>query len=94
MTPHLRDLLIQADSLLSLVAYRHRMGPIPEDVREEMIRASLACRNAYEAHDRAAPAPSPAPPQACPECEGNGWVESVWGEDKRRCPYCGGTGKK
>ena len=39
-------------------------------------------------------APSPAPPQACPECEGNGWVESVWGEDKRRCPYCGGTGKK
>ena len=63
MTKEIRDLLVEADSLLSLVAHRYRVIPIPPDVVEDMKRVSLACRAL------AAPSPgSTAEPPRCPGC--------------------------
>jgi predicted RNase H-like nuclease (RuvC/YqgF family) len=43
----LDDALLNADSILSLVAHRNSRGPLTEDNRNEMLRMSALCRRLY-----------------------------------------------
>lgn len=44
-----RDLVIRADSLLSLVRHRYRVSTIPEDICQMMEDVALELRKVYEA---------------------------------------------
>ena len=44
----LREAVVMADSLLSLVAYRYSRGHIPEDVLHDMKRTANRLRDFYD----------------------------------------------
>lgn len=43
-----RELLVRADSLLSLIRHRYRCSPIPDDVLRDVEETYSALRTAYE----------------------------------------------
>lgn len=48
MDEELREAIVMADSLLSLVAYRFPRGAIPEDVLHDMKRTANKLREFYD----------------------------------------------
>ena len=58
-----RGALIDADSILSLVAHRNSRGPLTEENRNEMLLVSALCRRLYTS------SPMPEPHQGAPGAE-------------------------